>query len=108
MQIRLLVRALWELFRYDLLVAIFGFRAAYSGLKCLPCRKGTGRRTSADQVCNAMTSALTLYWKPVRCLQRSIALGRLLRLNGWGASVVIGYQPLPSLVTHGWNSTGSW
>jgi transglutaminase-like putative cysteine protease len=41
------------------------------------------------------------YWKPVRCLQRSIVTARLLRAYGIPAEVVIGYRAVPFL-SHTW------
>jgi hypothetical protein len=48
-----------------------------------------------------MTLAICFYWKPVRCLQRSTAMARLLRQFRGPARVVIGYRPSP-FFGHAW------
>lgn len=50
---------------------------------------------------NAMTLAACLYVKPVRCLQHSLCLAKLLRVFGIQAQVVIGYRARPFL-SHAW------
>ena len=48
-----------------------------------------------------MVLASCLYWKPVRCLQRSLCTARLLRIHGVAAQLVIGYRAMPFL-SHAW------
>ena len=98
--VALVVRALCELARFDLLRALpMGStlrlrRVAPRG------RKATeAERTSA--VCNAVATAACLYWKPVMCLQRSVCTARLLRARGVAARLVIGYRPDP-FFSHAW------
>jgi len=45
--------------------------------------------------------AACFYWKPVRCLQRSVAAMRLLRKCGIDGRLVIGYRPSP-FFSHAW------
>lgn len=97
---RLKLRAVWELLRYDLVFALRGFHGI---------RRGLGRRDSnrrpADGVETAIFEAVewaaALYWKRVRCLQRSAAAARLLRAHGIPAELVIGCRLAP-FVAHAW------
>lgn len=93
--------ALIELFRYDLQMALGGFGRIQAGLKHHPVRwcadpEGVGAAIQA-----AATLACSLYWKPARCLQRSVMLVRLLRRAGIPAELVIGYRPTP-FFSHAW------
>ncbi len=44
---------------------------------------------------------MCLYWKPVRCLQKSVATARLLRRHRVDAKVVVGCRPEP-FYSHAW------
>lgn len=92
--------ALWELLRYDILLAIGGFPLVR---RALP--EPAGGKEPVEQdcrlVCDAMTWAAALYWKPVLCLQSAIVTGRLLRRRGFAAEVVIGCRPEP-FFSHAW------
>jgi Transglutaminase-like superfamily/Coenzyme PQQ synthesis protein D (PqqD) len=95
--------AILELIRYDIQLAIFGFRSVHSGLEQRPC---TPHRSSTDselttRVVDAMSMASSLYWRPVKCLQRSTATARVLRGFGIPAQLVIGYRARPFL-SHAW------
>jgi hypothetical protein len=46
-----------------------------------------------------------LYWKRIRCLQRSIVTARLMRNRGILAEVVIGYRAAP-FFSHAWVEVG--
>lgn len=98
-------RVLWELIRYDLLFACRGLRGV---------RPGRGRRVPATRagaveleyaICEAVRSVAPFYWKPVRCLQRSIVTARLMRRHGIAAEVVIGYRAAP-FFSHAWVEVG--
>jgi hypothetical protein len=91
-------RILWELVRYDLLFAWRGMRGVR--LRRVPV-SGTGGAEWVDAVCEAMRSVAPFYWKPIRCLQRSIVTARLMRDRGILAEVVIGYRPVP-FFSHAW------
>lgn len=97
----LLARVLYRLALFDALLALGGFRSVYLDLSHhdLPPRVKQVELESA--VCRAVTQASSLYWKPVRCLQRSAVTAKVLRTYGIGATVVIGYQPAP-LFSHAW------
>ena len=52
-----------------------------------------------------MRCILPFYWKPVKCLQRSVVTARALRAYGIDADVVIGYRLAPFL-SHAWVEVG--
>jgi hypothetical protein len=52
-------------------------------------------------ICEAVRSVAPFYWKPIRCLQRSIVTTRLMRKHGIPAEVVIGYRAAP-FFSHAW------
>jgi prolyl oligopeptidase len=58
-------------------------------------------RYSAQQISQAMDTACVLYFKVVKCLQRSVALTMLLRRYGLAAELVIGAQIIPAK-SHAW------
>jgi hypothetical protein len=95
----LYARVMWELVRYDLLFA-------WRGLKGVRRRRPARFHAtpSADQqsaICEAVRSVVPLYWKPIRCLQRSIVTARIMRGHGIPAEVVIGYRSAP-FFSHAW------
>jgi hypothetical protein len=80
----LLLEALWELVLYDLTMAVFGFRRVYIQLEREQ-RWSHAQPFARDleaQVAKAVSTASSFYWKPVKCLQQSIAAARLLRKYG--------------------------
>lgn len=96
-------RVLWELIRYDLLFACRGLRGV---------RPDRGRRVPAagaveweSAICEALRSVAPFYWKPIRCLQRSIVTARVMRRHGIAADVVIGYRAAP-FFSHAWVEVG--
>jgi hypothetical protein len=95
----LVMEALFELLRYDWGARFTGLHGIHKGLAGFP----VSERKLADprQVCAAMAWATALYWKPVQCLQRSVALARLLRRNGWYGRLIIGFRAMP-FVSHAW------
>jgi len=98
----LVVRALVELMLYDLVLAIWGF----SGVNRRARRRAPARQHEAAPgleaaVVDAVTCASSLYWKPVRCLQRSVVTARVLSRYGIRSEVVIGYRPVP-FFSHAW------
>jgi prolyl oligopeptidase len=52
-------------------------------------------------IADAFVIASCLYWKQVRCLQRSLCLARVLRANGVDARMVVGYRSAP-FMAHAW------
>src|SRR5258706_4396822 len=93
--------ALWELFRYDFVYALHGFRGIQSGRKRSSIASPKFSPQSEPSICRAFVIGTSLYWKPVRCLQRSVALARMLRRRSSDAEVVIAYIPDP-FFSHAW------
>jgi hypothetical protein len=97
----LVVRALYELGRYEGMMRLRGFaciqwQLSRQTIAVKPCSRELERT-----ICDAILLATCLYWKPVLCLQRSVCLVRLLRENGIAARLMIGYRPSPFL-SHAW------
>jgi hypothetical protein len=98
----LIARACLELIQYDIRLAVFGFRSIHSGLQRRACKAGPSADSDlAARIVDAVSTASSLYWRPVKCLQRSTATVRVLRGFGIAAHLVIGYRPNPFL-GHAW------
>ena len=98
--VALVVRAWCELARFDVLRAL----STGSTLLLPPVAQRGRKATDAEgtsTVCNAVATAICLYWKPVMCLQSSVCTARLLRARCVPAHLVIGYRPDPFL-SHAW------
>jgi hypothetical protein len=92
------VHILWELLRYDALFAWRGMAA----VRPQPLHiHGTSGRATEAAICQALRALAPFYWKPIRCLQRSIVTARVMRDRGIAAEVVIGYIPSP-FASHAW------
>jgi hypothetical protein len=87
-----------ELVRYDLLFAWRGMRGVRP--RRAPAL-GAGGVALEAAICEAVRSVAPFYWKPIRCLQRSIVTARLMRDRGIPAEVVIGYRAAP-FFSHAW------
>ena len=101
----LLSRLVKELFRYDLVMALLGFRGVR---RPMPTRefRGWGCKPELESaICEALGCIIPFYWKPVKCLQRSVVTARALRAYGIEADVVIGYRLAPFL-SHAWVEVG--
>jgi hypothetical protein len=90
--------AMGELLRYDLLFALRGMRGLRARHNAI---EGVSDASCAAAVCEAVRSVVPFYYKPVRCLQRSVVTARLLRQHGIRAEVVIGYRAVP-FFSHAW------
>lgn len=97
----LVLCALAELIRYELLHAVFGFKCVYRDVERQPVRSRRAGPDTEARICDAITLATCLYWKRVYCLQRSAAAARLLKKSGADARLVIGYRPSP-FYSHAW------
>jgi len=102
-----LLAALWELFRYEFEMFLFGFGRTQATLaQANPLSRWCRQPAEAEERIQAgLALACSLYWKPVRCLQRSVVLARLLRRSGITAGVAIGYRPDP-FFSHAWVEIG--
>jgi hypothetical protein len=97
----LVIRALYELVRYDVVHLLIRDRSIHRQLApCAPVRREPDR-AAMTAIGNALLLACCLYCKPVRCLQRSVCLVRLLRRHGVPAQLLIGYRPAP-FFSHAW------
>lgn len=97
----LVLQALWELIRYDLVNVTLGFQHICRQVARQPVASQTFPRQRESLVCDAVSLASCFYYKPVRCLQRSVVATRLLKKSGIKSSLVIGYRPAPFL-SHAW------
>jgi hypothetical protein len=93
-------RLITELLRYDLIDALCGFGGIRSALQATAFRTPSNSQCTAA-VCENLDRILPFYWKPVRCLQRSVVTARVLRAYGAAAQVVVGYRLAP-LAAHAW------
>jgi hypothetical protein len=97
----LLSRLVRELFRYDLVMAVLGFRGVRRPMPAREFRDSRGKPALESAICEAVRCIIPFYWKPVKCLQRSVVTARALRAYGIEAEVVIGYRLAPFL-SHAW------
>lgn len=103
----LVLRAIYDLARYDTLHAVRGFGFIQARLVRQSPRQGMAADAACERaVCDAVLLATCLYWKPVLCLQRSVCAARMLRARGVPARVVVGYRELP-FFSHAWVEVGS-
>jgi Transglutaminase-like superfamily len=98
---RFVLQALWELVRYDLMNVTLGFERICRQVATQPVASKKFSRQTESLVCDAVSLAACFYYKPVWCLQRSVAATRLLKKSGIKSSLVIGYRPSPFL-SHAW------
>lgn len=96
----LYARIFWELVRYDVLFAVRGMRAVRP-VQTLRQQANLRDTERPAEICEAVKAVAPFYWKPIRCLQRSIVTARLLRGRGIPAEVVIGYRTAP-FFSHAW------
>jgi hypothetical protein len=90
-----------ELFRYDAIEAMRGFRGVHGRPQPPASRTRLGGADVETTVCEAVRRIVPFYWKRVQCLQRSVVTARVLRAYGAQAEVVIGYRLAPFLA-HAW------
>jgi hypothetical protein len=97
---RLIARAWSELLFVDL-VHLRGFSAIERVVKRTPTRPTPIPDVGPAELIAAIKTASVLYLKPIKCLQRSAAVTRLLRRRGIPAQMVIGCR-MPPLQAHAW------
>jgi Transglutaminase-like superfamily/Coenzyme PQQ synthesis protein D (PqqD) len=100
-RLALVCRALAELLRYDITLAFFGFGGIHKRLERYSVAQWPASRNIDDEISRALSIAASIYWKPVKCLQRSVVKTRLLRHRGIPADLVIGYRAAP-FFSHAW------
>ena len=97
----LLLETYVELLRVEYWLMVFGFSEVYRNVKNFPRSRKRSEVRSARDICDLVDTACVLYFKQVRCLQRSVVMVRLLRGNGIPAELVIGVQHWP-FRAHAW------
>jgi hypothetical protein len=96
-----ILESLFLLLYLDYLMRFRGFQALHSAVRAQTVSPVPTRVDDDRALSRAVDLACVLYFKPVRCLQRSCAAALLLRRYGWPASMVIGAQLLP-FQSHAW------
>ena len=97
----LIFGALYEIARYEVIVALLGSGHILSQLKRQSIAAKPTSRELEQAICDAVLLATCFYWKPVLCLQRAVCTVRQLRRHGIVARLVIGYRPSP-FFSHAW------
>src|ERR1044072_4852561 len=100
-KIRLVIRALYELARYEVIVSWRGSGRVLQQLERQSVKVQPAGHELEQAVCEAVLLATCFYFKPVLCLQRAVCTVRLLRRHGIAARLVIGYRPSP-FFSHAW------
>src|ERR1700754_1703947 len=104
-KICLVIRALYELARYETIVSWRGSGRVLQQLQRQSTKAQPAGRELEKAVCDAVLLATCFYFKPVLCLQRAVCTVRLLRRHGIVARLVIGYRPAP-FFSHAWVEVG--
>ena len=97
----LLLRAFYEIARYEVVLSSGGSGRILSELKRQSITTKIADAELEKAICDAVLLATCFYWKPVLCLQRAVCTVRLLRRHGIHARLVIGYRPTP-FFSHAW------
>lgn len=97
----LVIRAFWQIHRYDLVNRAFGFQRIHRQVARQKVAAPKSPPLLDATICDAVSLAACFYWKPVLCLQRSVAATLLLRKYGIDGRLVIGYRPAP-FFSHAW------
>jgi hypothetical protein len=100
-KIRFVIRALYEIARYEVIVSLLGSGHILLQLKRQSIAAKPTTHELEQAICDAVLLATCFYWKPVLCLQRAVCTVRLLRRHGIVARLVIGYRPSP-FFSHAW------
>lgn len=100
-KVRLLISALYELARYEVVLSLLGSGRILSQLRGQSIAIRSSSTELEQTICDAVLLATCFYWKPVLCLQRAVCTVRLLRQHGISARLVIGYRPSP-FFSHAW------
>jgi hypothetical protein len=98
---KLLIRCFTLLVAHDWLMARSNLESLVEQTRDFPVSDARGALRAEEDAVRALGLASSLYFKPVRCLQRSAVLVRLLRRQGISALMVIGVRKVPFLA-HAW------
>lgn len=99
--VSLVLRAICEITRYELIVSLRGIGCIFRQLRQQRVPQKVCNKELQRAICDAVLLATCFYWKPVLCLQRSVCTVRLLRKYGIDARLAIGYRPSP-FFSHAW------
>ena len=88
--------AIYELFRYEVIVSSRGVGRVFSQLKRQSVNTKPTSPALEEMICDAFHLATCFYWKPVLCLQRAVCTVRLLRRYGIAARLVITRRVFPT------------
>lgn len=97
----LVLQALYEVARYDVLVWLLGSGYILRQIRRQPVIREPENAEVEHAVSTAVHLATCFYWKPVLCLQRAVCTVRLLKKLGIEACLMIGYRPAP-FFAHAW------
>jgi hypothetical protein len=100
----LALQVIWQLMRYDLVAAVYGFSGNYQGLRRCACQRQSQPELE-QTICQTVADVTVFYCKPVHCFQRSVVTARVLRAYGIAAELVIGYRLAPPM-SHAWVEVG--
>jgi hypothetical protein len=98
-------RAWVSLAVYDLGYRVAGFRSVSWQVGHAFAPEAGTDEPIVSRVIEAVDLAACFYFKPVRCLQRSAVIVRLLRRQGISGRLVIGWRPSP-FMAHAWVEVG--
>jgi prolyl oligopeptidase len=99
--IRLVLTCYFEFLRKELPLARRNFSSIYRSVRDCPLASPANGRSRPEDILRATDLAAILYFKEVKCLQRSASAARLLRKHGFAATLVIGIQHVP-FRAHAW------
>lgn len=97
----LVVRAWWELVAFDIIRSISGFKGIHSSLARQLVKSEKLHKWTDTAISESVSLATCFYFRPVLCLQRSVAAAKLLRKHGVASRLVIGYRAAP-FFSHAW------
>jgi hypothetical protein len=97
----LVLMALYEITRYDVVVSLGGVGFILRQLRKQRISQTPRIEELQQAICDAVLLTTCFYFKPVLCLQRSVSTVRLLRKYGIDARLAIGYRPSP-FFSHAW------
>ena len=103
--IGLLTRMYFEFLRLEIPLARRDFSSIYRSVQSCRVSAWSNSRTTQADILRAADVAAVLYFKEVKCLQRSTAVAKMLRKQGFPAELVIGVQHLP-FRAHAWVEIG--
>jgi len=97
----LVLKAYWNLIRFERWLACGNFGLLYDTVRNYPLGRKPGNPAVVERVCSAIDMAVIWYPKQVLCLQRSAATACLLKTYGVQAQMIIGVQQMP-FRAHAW------